>query len=1161
LIHVIDFEGNVVDFFGKRNDAILSANYERKNDEGTESEILTLLISTKASEQMQEYRRLLIQDETEAYREFVIERCEKENNGYSVIEATASYFIDIAKARSIAKGTLEKMTLKEMVYNVLRGTGWELGNVDWSGVKTISWDAERTPYELLKQICTAFDVEIDFTYEMNDKGIGRRLVHLYKKKALFKGKEIKKGKDLLSLKRISDATEVVTAVIALGPEKEDGSRLRIEVTDDDAQSNFGIDKRYIWGIYEPESEDATMTSARLTSLAKTHLNKVSKVNVSYEVDALDIRKQFPHEVTRFGDIARIKDRDFTPPLYAEAEVTGIEHDLISDERKYTFGTPKEFVESDLRRYFTERLAMLQQMMKDDILNIDQIMEKVVITVDTKIEETITTGETPPETPVTGQLWYDTSNPNNAVLREYQNGEWVNSTTENPGDIGTLSRAQILYRELQLRYNVTLEQNNLLNEEYNKVLNDQYLTDQSVKDALTQAYLDAQTKYNSATSEFALISEDAATNLNILPIQTAVISYYTSVNELAKQLQLAQKSIQDRLALLQSQYTDERVKQIFSEIASSTGLTYDEATNTLTGAVGITDQQVTDISNKVQENLAGQYVTTTTYSTDQQGIVTDLQNQRTEMEQMSNQINLEVSDSKLNTTMKTLTEAVSAIQLLADGINMTSGEDGIITSVSISPEGYLVKSDKIQLVGDVYMQDGLVRVSDLKIGGEDKTGRIEIKNAANEVFFGLDTEQAAASELSIGTLRVEKVVNNDIVTQSSENMTFYVSNTGDNENDGLTLDTAFATVERALQEIPIVYNGECTIYLRTLDSAELIEVKGYMGKGKIIFAGCTSTGSPSVGQIRNSIAFNFAGNTIDNYIQNIFIETERGTTGIVANGASVNAINVNINGGGGGEKAVEISRNAYFEWRTGESSNVSRSMTCASGSNAFLKDVNLYANDFGIVAAYASQVEANNVKIKSTTATSAFAGSFIGGSITNMTTTSTTPVAPPPTIKTVTLTSNSAGHYYKNYNNLGWNGTFMKGYPIQGTWNPYGERMGFWFFGNQFDRFIGKTIKKVRVYIGRSSTNMQGYTGSRKATLRMHAYSTKPSTAPATSNATDSKAIMLEMGESKWVDVTSIFGTMINESKWKGFAVNTDSTSAYEYMAMKPTLKVEVTYVV
>src|SRR5699024_12801275 len=117
----------------------------------------------------------------------------------------------------------------------------------------------------------------DYSIEIDGNEISRRLVHLREKTALFDGKEVRRGKDLenLTIKRTS--TEVVTALLALAPEPEEGEeRVTAIVVDDEAQSQYGRERDYIWSIYEPESNDQAMTQSRLETLARTQLNKLKQ---------------------------------------------------------------------------------------------------------------------------------------------------------------------------------------------------------------------------------------------------------------------------------------------------------------------------------------------------------------------------------------------------------------------------------------------------------------------------------------------------------------------------------------------------------------------------------------------------------------------------------------------------------------------------------------------------------------------------------------------------------------------------------------------------------------------------------------------------------------------------------------------------------------------
>jgi phage minor structural protein len=644
----MDFDDDILDSFGKHNKAVLSANHIRNKDD--DSEILDVMILTKEAEHFKEFHRILIQDENKDYREFVITRAEKDNNGYSLIESSASYLYDIGKARSIPAGRHTKLTAKQALYETLRGIRWEVGTVEWAGEKTMSWTSERTPYEMLKQICTTYSLELDFTYTIDNKGISHRYVHLYKKKALFNGKEIKKGKDLLSLKRITDVTELNTALIALGPEDDIGNRLRIEVKDDKAQAQFGLSKRYIYGIYEPESDNQNMTEERLRTLAKTELKKRSKIDINYEVDALDIKRQFPHEVTRFGDIVRIKDRDFTPPLYAEAEVTGIEHDLVADERKYKFGTPKEYKESDLRKYFTERLALIREQIKDNNTNTNTIIDTIKQDV-ARVEQKVVSGPEPPENPQEGQFWYDTTNPVVAILREYKNGKWEHGTAYDVAQIGGLRREQIIYKDLGETLNHILAEQSRLQTMYYQQYDSEYLVDEELKLNYQQAYNKMLYHYTTSVNLYQILDEETATIGKLIDVQSELVNYRNAVQQFYLINQNVSMSINDRIKFLQAQYTDEKFSNAIQEVADKFG--FQIVDGNLVGEPEIIVNKIEALRDETNEQFKS-VVSKQDYETDITGVVKRLNNSDSELVQLSNQIADRVTINEYN-NMKIGTE--------------------------------------------------------------------------------------------------------------------------------------------------------------------------------------------------------------------------------------------------------------------------------------------------------------------------------------------------------------------------------------------------------------------------------------------------------------------------------------------------------------------------
>ena len=446
MLHVLDYNGKIIDFISDADNHLQNATLTIDKKDGVET--FSFDIDSDRAEHMRERNRIIVQDSNKRYREFIIVRIDDDIEDTTYIECNASYLEDINTAKPIPPGKYEAYTTSQALKEVLKDTGWEASSgTEYGGTRSTSWTAYNTPYEVLKQLGTTYDMEIDFFIELGSNKVAHRYVEMRKAKPLFNGKEITYGKDLTGMSKTVDISELHTALMALGPEDETGHREVLTVVDDEAHKQFGIPYRYMWGIYEPQSEDTSMTAARLKTLATTQLNKDKQAAVSYEITAANISEQYPHEVTQIGDIVRVKDREFNPPLYVEAEVVREEYNPIKKESTYTFGNIVEFKESELRKDLTDRLNEIRQKLNDKVTNLNTIIEQTVEGNLETFERKIFKSDTAPTNPVNDMLWYDTSNPEVAVLRRYWNGEWREETVSDVEQIGGVTREKALFSEL------------------------------------------------------------------------------------------------------------------------------------------------------------------------------------------------------------------------------------------------------------------------------------------------------------------------------------------------------------------------------------------------------------------------------------------------------------------------------------------------------------------------------------------------------------------------------------------------------------------------------------------------------------------------------------------------------------------------------------------
>ncbi|ULW93151.1 phage tail spike protein [Staphylococcus aureus] len=617
MIHVLDFNDKIIDFLSTDDPSLVRAIHKRNVNDN--SEMLELLISSERAEKFRERHRVIIRDSNKQWREFIINWVQDTMDGYTEIECIASYLADITTAKPYAPGKFEKKTTSEALKDVLSYTGWEVSEqTEYDGLRTTSWTSYQTRYEVLKQLCTTYKMVLDFYIELSSNTVKGRYVVLKKKNSLFKGKEIEYGKDLVGLTRKIDMSEIKTALIAVGPENDKGKRLELVVTDDEAQSQFNLPMRYIWGIYEPQSDDQNMNETRLSSLAKTELNKRKSAVMSYEITSTDLEVTYPHEIISIGDTVRVKHRDFNPPLYVEAEVIAEEYNIISENSTYTFGQPKEFKESELREEFNKRLNLIHQKLNDNISNINTIVKDVVDGELEYFERKIHKSDTPPENPVNDMLWYDTSNPDVAVLRRYWNGRWIEATPNDVEKLGGITREKALFSELNnIFINLSIQHASLLSEA-TELLNSEYLVDNDLKADL-QASLDAVIDvYNQIKNNLESMTPETATIGRLVDTQALFLEYRKKLQDVYTDVEDVKIAISDRFKLLQSQYTDEKYKEALEIIATKFGLTVNEDLQ-LVGEPNVVKSAIEAARESTKEQLRD-YVKTSDYKTDKDGIV-------------------------------------------------------------------------------------------------------------------------------------------------------------------------------------------------------------------------------------------------------------------------------------------------------------------------------------------------------------------------------------------------------------------------------------------------------------------------------------------------------------------------------------------------------------
>lgn len=305
---------------------------------------------------LEKRNHIIIPDEDGTYQEFVLFEVDKyrDTEGRKTHFYAHATYLELKKAKVIYPARREGFTLSQHAGWALNNTGWRVGIVESEGVRTFNIENHTNPYEFIKRLANEFEVEIRFRVEHDGRRITARYVDFLERIGDWKGREVEFRKDLDSIRRV-EKQDIVTALLGLGPERDDGTRIEVLVTDEEALQRWGrVDEHgnlhHLIEPYEIQSERTEMTEEEARRYTRTALDKRINTQVTYETTILDLEEVpgLEHEKIRFGDTIRIKDTYFNPPLYLEARVYEIERSIKNKAKKdIKLGDYIEYTEEEI----------------------------------------------------------------------------------------------------------------------------------------------------------------------------------------------------------------------------------------------------------------------------------------------------------------------------------------------------------------------------------------------------------------------------------------------------------------------------------------------------------------------------------------------------------------------------------------------------------------------------------------------------------------------------------------------------------------------------------------------------------------------------------------------------------------------------------------------
>ncbi|WP_186819710.1 phage tail spike protein, partial [Halolactibacillus halophilus] len=368
MIHIVNGQSDELVGFITDNEVLFNTHKQSLENQ-LEQFDFECLPDFDYADKLTDRNRLIIPSEDKGYIEFIIQNVIKTNDRVEVY-TTASY-LDLIKAKVIHPTVLESTTATAALSFVTNETEWRPGLVESDALHTITIDTHTNPFTMLKRVANEFDLELRFRTETDGNRVTNRYVDLLDRVGAWGGREVTFGKDLDSIERSEDTSDIYTALLCLGPEDADGNRLEVLVEDEDALQRWGRpdpitgELKHLIGVYEPQSSNLDMTLSELEQYGRTELNKRINAVITYSANIVDLEHVpgMENKKIRFGNTIRIKDEKFNPPLYVEARVFEQSRDIFDNSLKeVTLGDFVEFTEEQVNAIWKS----LQEQIKEKI---------------------------------------------------------------------------------------------------------------------------------------------------------------------------------------------------------------------------------------------------------------------------------------------------------------------------------------------------------------------------------------------------------------------------------------------------------------------------------------------------------------------------------------------------------------------------------------------------------------------------------------------------------------------------------------------------------------------------------------------------------------------------------------------------------------------------
>lgn len=248
-------------------------------------------------------------------------------------------------------------TPSQLLTSLLTGTRWEVGQVDTVTTHpAVGETINKSVLEALYILADEYSLSVKFRLVISGNTITHRYVDLKAVVGRDIGKRFEYSKDIQTIKRTVDTTQIKTAIIPVGADADGGETSNpinitsITWTTPTNPLNKPAGQKYLenpsataqWGYkgtsgkrprYYYYENSNCKTPTELINDAYNVLMELSTPKVNYVVDAVDLYamtgdENFEFESVLTGDLAVVIDHEFNPALTISAMVVGRKVDLL-----------------------------------------------------------------------------------------------------------------------------------------------------------------------------------------------------------------------------------------------------------------------------------------------------------------------------------------------------------------------------------------------------------------------------------------------------------------------------------------------------------------------------------------------------------------------------------------------------------------------------------------------------------------------------------------------------------------------------------------------------------------------------------------------------------------------------------------------------------------